>query len=216
MKCGYCGKNIKDDAKFCNYCGHNLREILSDEPSAPSSKGGYLSSLLTLLAILAILCAGGAYLLKNGGSSDVVSASDDSASSLTATQAGHAEVTHIDKTLIGQWHCLDPTAVGYSRSAYGIDVDIVLNIPDSSGFTLRYSVTDTGAPALNLKLSGTYSVKNDTITFHPDLTNASGDTGSNFFKNLSAATSFEYTVTQDALTLKSETGTDIIFNRVSA
>lgn len=219
MKCGYCGKNIKDDAKFCNYCGHNLREIPSDEQPAPPSKGGYLSTLLTLLAIIAILCVGGAYLLKNGGSSGTVSSSDVSASSLPANQtnqANHSEVTHIDQTLIGQWRCLDPTAVGYSRSAYGIDVDIVLNIPDSSGFTLRYAVTDTGAPALNLKLSGTYAVKNGAITFRPDLTNATGDTGSNFFKNLSADTSFEYTVNQDTLTLKSETGADIVFNRVSA
>lgn len=215
MKCGYCGKNIKDDAKFCNYCGHNLREIPSDEPSAPQSKGGYLSSLLTLLVIIAILCAGGAYLLKNGGSSNAVSASDVSASSIAANQASHSEVTYIDKNLTGKWRCLDPAAVGYSRSNYGIDVDIILNIPDSSQFSLHYTMTDTGAPAINLKLSGTYSVKNGTITFYPDLTNIGGETTGNFLKKLGDTPTFEYTVTQDTLTLHYDNGTDMNFNRVS-
>lgn len=215
MKCGYCGKNIKDDAKFCNYCGHNLREIPSDEPTAPQPKGGYLSSLLTLLAILAILCAGGAYLLKSGGPSKAVSSSDVSASSIASAQANHSEVTHIDKNLIGKWRCLDPAAVGYSRSAYGIDVDIVLTIADSSKFSLHYIMTDTGAPAINLKLSGTYWVKNGAVTFRPDLTNTVGETGSNFFKKLGETPTFEYTTTQDTLTLHYDNGTDATFHRVS-
>lgn len=209
MKCGYCGKNIKDNAKFCTYCGHNLIEIQPDEQPAPSTKGGYLSSLLTLLAIIIILGAGGAYMLKGGGQSNAISASDASAKSYDTEGAA------FDEALFGQWSCTDRAAADYSPSDYGIDVNILLEMTNKGKFTLHYSMTDTGAPALKLKLNGAYSVKNGTVTFKPDLSNVSGEISGNYFKNHGNTPSFAYTVTDSTLTLKYENGTDIIFTRQS-
>ena len=36
MKCGYCGKTLKDDAQFCSNCGHSTEDI-HDEPFEPQN-----------------------------------------------------------------------------------------------------------------------------------------------------------------------------------
>lgn len=213
MKCGYCGKNIKDDAKFCNYCGHDLREIPSDsEPTTPTAKGGYLSSLLTLLAIIAILCAGGAFLLQDGTAATSpasVSFSD------AVSPAYDTEGTSFDEALFGQWQCTDRAAADYSQSDYGVEVNIILEMTNMGKFTLNYSMSDTGAPALNLKLKGAYSVKNGAVTFKPDLSNVSGEMSGNYFKNHGSNPSFTYSVTDSTLTLHYPNGVDVVFTRTA-
>lgn len=205
MKCGYCGENIKDNAKFCTHCGHNLREIETGGQPAQKSKGGYISSLLTLLVIIVILCAGSAYMLKDSDKSNAISASDASIS----------EVTPLDEALIGKWNCTDRAAADYSPSDYGIDVNIVLEIKNNGKFTLDYSKTDTGVPALKFKLNGSYSAQNGKITFNPDLSKLSGETGGNYFKKHGDKPTLEYSVSDSVLTLKYENGTNIEFQHTS-
>lgn len=203
MKCGYCGKNIKDNTKFCTHCGHNLREIQTDGQTATKSKGGYIPSLLTLLAIGVILCAGSICLLGSGKSS-AVSASDTNS----------VKVTPLDEALFGKWSCTDRAAADYSPSDYGIDVNIILQMKNDGKFKIDYSMTDTGVPALNLKLDGSYSAQNSKVTFKPDLSKLSGETGGNYFKNHGSEPVFEYSVDDSVLTLKYENGTDIKFQRL--
>lgn len=206
MKCGYCGKNIKDNAKFCTYCGHNLREIEPEGQTAQKSKGGYISSLLTLLAIAAILCSGGICLLNGGGKPNDVSPSDIHV----------ADITPLDEALFGKWGCTDRTAADYSPSDYGIDVNIILQMKNDGKFTLDYSMTDTGVPALDIKLDGKYSAKNHRVTFKPDLSKLSGDTEGNYFKNHGNEPAFEYSVSDSVLIFKYENGTDVKFQRLES
>lgn len=207
MKCGYCGRNIKDNAKFCTYCGNNLREIQTDKQSAQKSKKGYISSLLTLLAIIIIICVGGWRLLNGGNQSTDVSASDSSAPSQDV------KYYQIYEPLIGKWVCTDRAAADYRPSDYGIDVKIILEIKSDGKFALDYSMTDTGAPALKLELDGGCSVNNAKITFKPDLSKLGGETSGGYFKRHGNNPTFQYSVNDSTLTLTYENGTNIEFKR---
>ena len=59
MKCGYCGKDVKDDAQFCSNCGHSIEEQSDDsiEPQK-AEKGAYAVSILALLIVLALMAYG--------------------------------------------------------------------------------------------------------------------------------------------------------------
>ncbi len=213
MKCGYCGKNIRDDAAFCTYCGHNLSELPTEDDSAAPVKGNYLGALLTLLAVMILLAAGSAYLLHDSGKPtkhDIVSPTSLSAVVLTDDNAV------IDQLLIGKWTCTDPAAADYDQSAYGIDVKITLTLAENGNFQLNYKMTDTGASALKLALNGDYLTKDNVISFKPDLSKLDGETGSEFFRNHGKTPTFTYTVTDKVLTLHYENDIDVKFKRASA
>lgn len=97
MKCSFCGKEVRSDAKFCKYCGANLSKKGSPEsegevtpkkdygmkvgPSLDSDKkdddGGKVKrslssqkTIIILIVIIAVLAAGFIYLLYSSRSSE--------------------------------------------------------------------------------------------------------------------------------------------------
>lgn len=212
MKCGYCGKNIRDDAAFCTYCGHNLSELPSEESSTPPAKTSTLGACLTLLAILILLGVGSACLLHGPDKTpkyDTVSPTNLSTVSLIDDD------TSLDEALIGKWTCTDPAAADYEQSDYGINVKIILTMAENGKFKLNYKMTDTGAPALKLTLNGDYRSKDGVISFKPDLSKLDGETGSDFFRRHGKTPTFTYTVTDRVLILHYENDIDVTFKRVS-
>jgi hypothetical protein len=216
MKCGYCGKNIRDDATFCTYCGHNIADLESDAPPAKTPKFSYLVSLLTLLAVLVMLWAGG-YSLLHGAESRftvTVSASHISDSDAVAVLFPSTKQSPPQSGApVGKWHCTDRAAADYSRSDYGVDVDILLELKKDGTFRLNYKMADTGISALHLSLNGQYRVQDGLIAFQPDLSKLNDETGSRFFKNHGKTPTFAYIAADDSLTLQYDNDTQVIFTR---
>lgn len=202
MKCGYCGKTIRDNAVYCAYCGHNIKRIQDEKETVPASS--YLPSLLTLMSIALIILAGSLYLLSDGIRGRAVSDSDS-----VATVA-FPDGTRAEDTLVGQWHCTDPAAADYTSSDYGVEVDILLTLSKNGKFTLRYRMSDAGVPALDLSVKGDYTSDRENIAFRPD---SSGKNIKKFLQRHGATPQFAYQLKDDTLTLTYENGDAILFTR---
>ncbi|MBQ4396723.1 MAG: zinc ribbon domain-containing protein [Clostridia bacterium] len=211
MKCGYCGKNIRDDATFCTYCGRNLSENAPEEESVPPIKTSPTGALITLLLVLLILGAGSLRLLRESQKEPrgvVVSVSDTSHRTPVK-----AEESQLDKMIVGKWSCTDPAAADYDQNDYGIQVKITLVMKEDGQFQLQYKMSDTGASALKLRLDGDYLTRDGVISFRPDLSALDGETGGEFFKRHGKTPTFTYTVTEKTLTLHYDNDTDVTFRR---
>ncbi|MBQ5545089.1 MAG: zinc ribbon domain-containing protein [Clostridia bacterium] len=211
MKCGYCGKNIRDDATFCTYCGRNLSGNAPEEESVPPIKTSPTGALITLLIVLLMLGAGSVRLLREPQKHPhgaVVSISD----SPHRTPLKEEE-SQPDTALVGKWMCTDPAAADYDQNDYGIQVKITLVMQEDGQFRLRYHMSDTGASALKLRLDGDYLTRDGVISFRPDLSAPEGETGGDFFRRHGKTPTFPYTVTEKTLTLHYDNGTDVTFRR---
>ena len=207
MKCSYCGKLLKDHAQFCSNCGRSV-ENPSSEPLKQNNaeKGAYAISILLLIIVLALTVFGGFVIIyRDLHAETAVSASDEKSHSF------NYDLVSTDPALVGEWICTDRAAADYSDSNYGVDVSIILKMTAEGNFTLNYSMSDTGIPAVQLSTSGKYSTQDGTVTFIPD--NGTGAT--EYLKRHGKQPSFQYSTDENSFTLKYENGKDILFSRIS-
>ena len=200
MRCGHCGKKLKNNAKFCTYCGHYIIE--TDTPVKKSS--GYLASLLSLFTVIAILVSGGVWIVMKG----LYPAKNVSASDL-APISFDTDGTRTDEKIVGTWRCTDPAAADYDGTDYGIEVNILLHIQSDGTFRLHYTMTNTGVIAVQLKSSGSYIAQKGYIRFQPDSANADSD----FLKKHGTQPTFRYHVYDTVMELVYEDGKTVVFNR---
>lgn len=204
MKCGYCGKTLKDDAQFCSNCGHSTEDI-HDEPfeSQKSEKGTYAISIFLLIIVLALTVFGGYVIIHADLHQQKSVSGSDSVS--------QADMTDTDAALVGKWICTDPAAADYDKSNYGIEIKAWLTLTDDGTFALDYSMTDTGIQAMSISASGQYSTEDGIITFTPDKENGIAD----FLKKHGQHPAFQYATAEGSFTLKYENDSDIVFTRVA-
>ena len=205
MKCGYCGKLLKDDAQFCSNCGRNLQEI-DDEPSVSTTtaKGAYTLSIITLLFVMATVAFGGyAIIHRDLHPEKTVYSSDNASSGL------HYDIASTDAALVGKWLCTDRAAADYGDKNFGVEVRVLLRLDDDGSFTLDYSMTDTGVAAKSISTSGNYSTEDGIITFTPEDNPGTAD----YIKRHGKRPSFPYTTDEGSFTLTYENGKHIVFRQ---
>ena len=103
MKCGYCGKVLKDDAQFCSNCGRNLHEI-DNEPSVSkkAARSAYAFSVCALILVISIVALGGyVIILRDLHPKNTVSASDD------GSYHFNYDSSFTDAALTGRWFTAD-------------------------------------------------------------------------------------------------------------
>lgn len=206
MKCGYCGKLLKDDAQFCSNCGRSLQEI-DDEPSSSdtAAKGAYTVSILTLLLVIAIVAFGGyAIIHRDLHPIQTVSSSDGAARQFNYDRSS------TDAALVGKWLCTDRAAADYGNKNFGVEVRILLTLTDDGSFTLDYSMTDTGVKAKSVSTSGKFATEDGIITFSPEENPGTAD----YIKRHGKKPSFQYATEEGSFTLKYENGKMIVFRQV--
>lgn len=207
MKCSYCGQMLRDNAQFCSNCGHST-EVTTDEnaSSKRNESGVYFISLFSLMIVLALAVYGCYSIIrKDMAGNGAVSYSDSGGNGFNYS------AVRSDPALVGKWSCTDRAAADYSEKNFGVEVSIILTMTDEGKFTLNYSMTDTGIPALTLTTSGDYSTESGTVTFVPEET----ESAANYLKKHGRRPAFRYTAEEDRFTLKYENGKDIVFNRIA-
>ncbi len=200
MRCGHCGKKIKDNAKFCTYCGHYIVE----PNTIPKKSGGYLAAILSLITVIAILVSGSVWLVMK----ELYPAKNVSASDLSPISFD-TDGTRTDDKLVGTWRCTDRTAADYKATDYGIEVNILLHIQSDGTFRIDYTMTNTGVVAVQLTSGGTYIAQKGNIRFRPD----SVSTDSEFLKKHGAQPTFRYQAYETVMELVYENGKTVVFNR---
>lgn len=206
MKCGYCGKILKDDAQFCSNCGRNLQEI-DEDPSVSdnASKKAYAFSIFALLLVITIVALGAYVIIQRDlQHKAVVTESDE------GNYRFNYDSTFTDAALVGKWRCTDRAAADYTDKNFGVEVSILLELTGDGRFTLDYTMTDTGVEAKTLNISGTYSTEDGTVTFIPE--EIPGISG--FLKRHGKRPAFPYSVGKGKFSLKYENGSKIVFKQV--
>lgn len=218
MKCGYCGRILKEDANFCTGCGRSVVKFQSeDEPNTKNSDSSYLGALIVLIMLIIILLAGSIFMIFRGLNGNTVSGwnvvSDSSTESQynwdVSSQISSEEEFHGDPVLLGQWLCNDKLAAGYTQSDYGIEISLTLTMNEQGKFTVNYSMMNTGIVAYKVTLGGSYSAENGFLTLKPDLSDYNGS----YFDINGAQPSVKYSVNSDTLTITAQNGENIIFTR---
>lgn len=207
MKCGYCGKEVKDDAQFCSNCGQSIEEP-SEEGAEPhkAEKGGYAASILTLLIVLALVSYGGFLIIYRDIYPEItVTASDEGSGKF------NYDSTFTDSALVGKWQCTDRTAADYGEKNFGVEVNILLTLTGDGKFTLDYAMTDTGVLSKSLSASGGYSTEDGMITFNPEANEGLAQ----YLKRHGNRPSFQYSAEEGRFTLKYENGKTIQFKQVN-
>ena len=206
IKCGYCGKEVKDDAQFCSNCGHSIEEPSEEGTELPKGeKGAYAAPVLTLMIVLALLALGGFQIIyRNLHPTQTVSSSDTERGTFNYNSAV------IDPALVGKWLCTDRAAADYSKKNFGVEVKILLNLTEDGRFTLDYSMTDTGIKAKSLSSSGSYSTEDSIITFLPEENPGIED----YLKRHGQRPSFQYAADGGSFSIRYENGKDILFKPV--
>lgn len=201
MRCGHCGKKIKDNAKFCTYCGHYIVE----PNTIPKKSGGYLAAILSLITVIAILVSGSVWLVMKG----LYPAKSVSTSDLSPI-AFDTNGTRTDEKIVGTWRCTDRTAADFEGTDYGVEVNILLTIQADNTFLLNYTMTNTGVVAIQLTSGGTYIAQKGNIRFQPDSVN----TDSEFLKKHGTQPTFRYHAYETVMELVYEDGKTVVFTRV--
>lgn len=206
MKCGYCGKEIKDDSQFCSNCGHSI-EAPAEESSSPQKveKGAYFISIFALIAVLALTAYGGFVIIYRDLFPETAVSSSD-----TDQSGFYYDRVLIDPVLIGKWKCTDRAAADYSDNNFGVEVDIVLTLMEDRNFTLDYTMTDTGVQAKSLSTSGSYTVEDGIITFIPD----ENPGMENYIKRHGQRPSFQYSTDEGRFSIQYDNGKQIVFLQV--
>lgn len=220
MKCGYCGKILKEDANFCTGCGRSVVKFQSeDEPNIQNFESSYLGAVIALVMLIVILLAGGVSMIIRGLKDNTVPGwsvvSDSSAESQhnldVSSQVSSEEEFHSDPALLGQWLCNDKLAVGYTQSDYGIEIVLTLKFNEQGNFTVNYSMMNTGIAAYKVTFGGLYSAENRSLTLKPDLSDYNGS----YFDINGTQPSVKYSVNNDTLIITPKNGENIIFTRVA-
>ena len=206
MKCGYCGKEVKDDAQFCSNCGHST-EVPSDDSSQPqkAEKGAYTLSIIALLIVIALTAYGGFVIIRRDLHTEKSVSSSDKGQSVF-----NYDSNFTDPALYGKWKCTDRAAADYSDGNFGVEVKILLTLTGDGKFTLDYTMTDTGVPAKALSASGNYSTGDGMITFAPD----DNPEIAEYLKRHGQRPSFQYSTDEGRFTLKYENGKAVLFTQV--
>lgn len=189
MKCGYCGKPLKENARFCTNCGQNVSEIASDNnKSADNSKGATFLSVVALIFVIIIICGGCFGIISRSirdwntisPSKSIVSPSETKVDDNNTTSS-EEDITSKpdfagDPSLIGKWQCRDKVAAGFDEQAdYGILTCITLTFNKDGTFGLNYEMENTGIQVRDIHLEGTYTVDSGKFTLTPNLSTYDGD-----------------------------------------
>lgn len=184
MKCGYCGKPLKDNAKFCSYCGRNISDApVGFDKNSAKTAGSSLAAIIALILTIIIVLAGSIALIAFGirdwntmpDKSMAVSESDTNRQNQVEVSSSDIPAFVGDSALLGKWRCIDKSAAGYSAAAdYGITVNIILTFNQDGTFVLHYQMANTGIQVRNIKLTGTYTVADGKFTLSPDLSSYDG------------------------------------------
>ncbi len=189
MKCGYCGKPLKENAKFCTNCGQNVSEIASDNNKITNnSKGATFLAVVTLIFVIAIICGGCFGIISRSirdwntisPSKSVVSpseAKDDDNNTTSSDEDTTSKPDFVgDASLMGKWQCRDKTAAGFNEQTdYGILTSITLTFNKDGTFGLDYEMENTGIQVRDIHLEGTYTVNSGKFTLCPNLSTYEGD-----------------------------------------
>ena len=206
MKCGYCGKDVKDDAQFCSNCGHSIEEQSDDsiEPQK-AEKGAYAVSILALLIVLALMAYGSFVIVyRDLHSEKTVSSSDSSLNRF------NYDNTFTDSALIGKWICTDRAVADYGDKNFGVEVKAILELTKDGKFNLDYSMADTGVQAKTISASGSYSTEDGMITFTPEENPGLAE----YLNRHGQRPSFQYATDEGSFTLKYENEKVIQFTQV--
>lgn len=220
MKCGYCGKILKNDANFCTGCGRSVVKFQSeDELNNQNSHSSYSGAVIALIMLIVILLAGSIFMIIRGLNNNTASGRSIVSNSSAEPQYGSdisspvssEEEFRSDPALLGQWLCNDKLAAGYTQSDYGIEIVLTLKFNEQGNFTVNYSMMNTGIAAYKITLQGSYSVENGYFTLNPDLSNYKGS----YFDINGTQLSVKYSVNNDTLAITPQDGENIIFTRAN-
>lgn len=213
MKCGYCGKEVKNNQNFCTGCGRSIGDNLGQQGGKDQSKSSSFLAVLMLIVLIIIVTAGGAGLIMNGikgwyvSDSQIVSPTSPEVSDASAVSS--REPFAGDAALLGKWQCDDKSAAGYGDSAYGIETRVTLTFDDEGSFSVSYRMINLGITALNETLRGSYSARDGSFTLKPNLSKYKGD----YFDNRSIEPTVKYSVDGDKLVITSDSGKELIFKK---
>lgn len=211
MKCGYCGKVLKEDAKFCTGCGRSVSEFSEEDvKNIQKQDTSYIGSIITLIMLMVILLTGSIFMILHGLSKNAVSNSDVVSTSseykLYNFESSSHDVFNGDANLFGQWICCDKTAANYTLSDYGKEISLALTLTEQGNFYVNYVMTDTGVTALRLNSEGAYFVQNGYLTLNSDLSDGN--------EKIAVHSSVKYKVIDNCLTFITENGDNITFTKV--
>lgn len=140
MKCSKCGKENKDDAKFCTKCGNPLSAPVESVPANSSSNNSkYLIIALIIVIIMLVGVIGYFALNSNLGVDDATSDSskdsnevqsddksdDDSDSNKTTTSLSSSKTSSSSESKSKEWVCIG----SYSGSGTGSET---INVPEGT------------------------------------------------------------------------------------
>ncbi len=218
MKCGYCGKPLKENAKFCTNCGRSISDASSVSNKPSDQQGGSsVAAVISLILVIFITFAGCIGLIHRdirdwnitSSKGSAVSQSDTQKSDVSQSDTAAIPEFKGDPALLGTWRCTDKTAAGYSNSDYGISTQITLTFSDDGTFALDYKMEDTGIQVRKINLTGIYSVDNGTLTLFPKLSAYDGD----YFTTHGEKPSVKYSVADNKLTMTTA-DSGIIFTNI--
>lgn len=185
MKCGYCGKPLKENAKFCTNCGRSISGDLAEAHNSSATKGGSsVTAILSLIIVISVISAGCVGLITDcihdrNTMIKKTSVSNSDTNTTVNTKVSSPDTAAVpkfkgDPALLGKWQCSDKAAAGYSETDYGISTRITLNFKQSGTFALEYEAANTGIQVRKITLTGIYSVNNGTLILFPDLSGYHG------------------------------------------
>lgn len=214
MKCGYCGKDVKNNQNFCTSCGRSIGDNSEKQGGKDQSKSSSFLAVLMLIVLIVIVTAGCAGLVINGikgwyvSDSQIVTPSSTNISEESVVSSREPFVG--DTALIGQWQCSDKSAAGYSDADHGIETNITLTFDDEGNFSVSYCMINLGITARNETLRGSYSVKDGSLTLKPNLSSYKGD----YFDDSNAEPTVKYSVEKDKLVIVSDSGNKLVFAKL--
>lgn len=217
MKCGYCGKPLRENAKFCTNCGRSISDTSAQPGKSSGQKGGSsFGAVFSLILVVGIILVGCAGLIYNGindwntASRKIPTA--DSAVSSAVSPSDTAAVPEFkgDPALLGIWICTDKTAAGYSESDYEVFAEIRLAFNDDGTFTLNFDVENTDIQVRKITITGVYSADNGVFSLFPDLSAYDGD----YFNIHGENQSVKYSTADNKLTIVTADNRQVIFMAV--
>lgn len=215
MKCGYCGRVLREGSKFCTGCGRRIDNFQAEDKQ--NTGDSYLGAVITLIMLVIILSAGGVFMILRGLSGSIVSNTnivsnssvDKRESSEVSSQISSQDEFNGDSAIFGRWICNDKSAAGYTDSDYGIEVSLMFTLSEQGDFSVNYIMTDTGITAIKVMFVGSYSTENGRLSLKPDLSDYDG----NYFKVNGEQQSVNYSIKDNTLTIVTPSGNKIVFTK---
>ncbi|MGN0475561.1 MAG: zinc-ribbon domain-containing protein [Acutalibacteraceae bacterium] len=208
MKCGYCGKPLRENAKFCTNCGRSISGDFAETDNSSAPKGGsFFAAVISLILVIAVIIAGcvGLAISCMRDLNTMIKKPSVSESDLNKTVGANVSPSDTatipefkgDPALLGTWLCNDKTAAGYNETDYGISTRITITFNQNGTFALEYEATDTGIQVRKVTLTGMYSVNDGEFTLFPDLSGYNGG----YFTADGERPSVKYSFAENILTM---------------